>query len=57
MPETQLSRADLVSILSAILLGGTSNHGPADDDITTAVEASFRILDAVDKKLKSVGRE
>jgi hypothetical protein len=52
MEETQLSRADLVSILSAILLGGTSNHGPAEGDIATAVDASFRILDAVGKKLK-----
>jgi hypothetical protein len=52
MEETQLSRADLVSILSAILLGGTSNHGPAEGDITTAVDASFRILDAVGKRLK-----
>jgi hypothetical protein len=54
MQETQLSRIDLVSILSAILLGGTSNHGPGEGDITTAVEASFRILDAVGKKLKPV---
>lgn len=51
MQETQLSRVDLVSILSAILLGGTSNHGPADGDIATAVEASLKIVDAVSKKL------
>ena len=57
MQETQLSRVDLVSILSAILLGGTSNHGPADEDITTAVDASLRILDVVRKKVKSVDRE
>jgi len=57
MPETQLSRADLVSILSAILLGGTSNHGPADGDIATAVDASLKIVEAVGKKVKSAGRE
>lgn len=57
MQETQLSRSDLVSILSAILLGGTSNHGPAEDDIATAVDASFKIVDVVGKKLKSAGWE
>lgn len=57
MPETQLSRADLVSILSAILLGGTSNHGPTEGDIATAVDASLKIVDAVGKKVKSASRE
>jgi hypothetical protein len=51
MQEAQLSRVDLVSILSAILLGGTSNHGPGDADIATAVEASLRIVEAVGKKM------
>lgn len=51
MEETQLSRVDLVSILSAILLGGTSNHGPGEGDIATAVEASLKIVAAVGKKL------
>jgi hypothetical protein len=57
MQDPQLSRADLVSILAAILLGGTSNHGPAEGDIATAVDASFKILDAAGKKLRSAGRE
>lgn len=55
MPETELNKANLIAILSAILLNGTGNHGPGQGEITTAVEASLRIVDTVREKLEAGG--